>query len=369
MPTVPFLDLKADLEPLRRELDAAQARVLDRGNLILGPEVEAFEAEFAAYVGANYCVGVGNGFDALRLSLLGADLNAGDDVIVPSNTYIATWLAISAIGAHPVPVEPDPATFNIDPSLIGAAITERTKAVLPVHLYGHPVDMDPVIEIAGEYQLATIDDCAQAHGARYKTRLIGSLCDASAWSFYPTKNLGALGDGGAITTDDAALAERLRRLRNYGSAARGTNDEIGWNSRLDEIQAAFLRVKLKHLDENNRRRAEIAAFYLSALDGLPVKLPSIAAWADPAWHLFVIRAEDRDGLRGRLADRGVETFIHYPVAPHLQPAYRDLALTPGSLPISELLHTEVLSLPLGPHMKDNQVEFVVDALKDALTCR
>lgn len=366
MRTVPFLDLKPSLDSVRAELDAAHARVLERGWLILGPEVEAFEAEFAAYAGAKYCIGVGNGLDALRLSLEAADIGPSDDVIVPSNTYIATWLAVSAVGAQPVPVEPVETTYNIDASRIEEAITGNTKAILPVHFYGQPADMDAILAIARERELKVIDDCAQAHGARYKGNRVGALCNASAWSFYPTKNLGALGDGGAVTTDDADLAERLRLLRNYGTVGHGSNTVRGWNSRLDELQAAFLRVNLGHLDDWNRRRSEIASTYIDALGDLPVTLPDVPEWAEPSWHLFVVRVQKRDKIQAHLAEQGIETLVHYPIAPHLQLAYADLALGPGSLPISERLHDEVLSLPIGAHMDDNQVLSVVEAFKAIL---
>lgn len=369
MPKIPFVDLNASLdEEVKHDLAAASERVIARGHFILGQEVTAFEEEFADYVGARHCIGVGNGLDALRLALSAAGVGPGDEVIVPSNTYIATWLAVSAVGARPVPVEPDESTYNMDAGGIEAALTARTKAILPVHLYGQPADMSAINGIAHRHGLVVIDDCAQAHGARYKTKRVGALCNASAWSFYPTKNLGALGDGGAITTDDHELAEQLRLLRNYGSASRGANTVRGWNSRLDEIQAAFLRVKLKHLDGWNSKRSHIAGLYLKTMEGLPATLPFVPDWAEPAWHLFVIRLKDRNAIRARLAEIGVETLIHYPVAPHLQPAYSELGLGPGSLPIAERLHDEILSLPIGPHLSDNQVSSVAEALKKAVEC-
>ena len=258
---IPFLDLKAASTELREELDAAYHRVMDSGWYILGEEVDAFEAEWAAYCGVRYCVGVGNGLDALHLILRAMDIGTGDEVIVPSNTYIATWLAVSYAGATPVPVEPDPRTFNLDPTRVEAAITPRTRALLPVHLYGQPADMDGLLEVARRHDLRVVEDAAQAHGATYKGRRCGGLADAAGFSFYPGKNLGALGDAGAVTTDDDRIADRVRALRNYGSRRKYYHDEKGYNSRLDPLQAAFLRVKARHLDEWNGRRAELASRY------------------------------------------------------------------------------------------------------------
>lgn len=360
---IPFLDLKSPYVELKDELDAAYQRVMNSGWYILGKEVEAFEAEFALYCGSPYCIGVGNGLDALHLILRAMDIGPGDEVIVPSNTYIATWLAVSYAGATPVPVEPDVTTFNIDPSRIEAAITLRTKAILAVHLYGQPADMDPITEIAGKYGLKVIEDAAQAHGACYKGRRAGSLGDAAGFSFYPGKNLGALGDGGAVTTHDPELAERIRTLRNYGSKVKYHNEEKGYNSRLDELQAALLRVKLKSLDEWNARRATLAALYRKELCGSGLVLPSVPEWADPAWHLFVVLSENRDAVQRCLSEAGVGTMIHYPVPPHLQPAYEELQFSAGSFPIAEETSGKLLSLPMGPHLSEEGVLCVCSSIR------
>jgi dTDP-4-amino-4,6-dideoxygalactose transaminase len=363
--TVPFLDLHAAYLELRTEIDSAVARVLQSGHYIGGPEVERFEADFARYCEAAECIGVGNGLDALRLVLQAMDIGAGDEVIVPSNTFIATWLAVAQVGAVPVPVEPDPATFNIDPARIEAAITVRTRAIIPVHLYGQPADLDPILSLARRHGLRVIEDAAQAQGARHRGRRIGAHGDAVCWSFYPGKNLGALGDAGAVTTDDTDLAGRLRMLRNYGSRAKYVHEMAGVNSRLDPLQAAVLGVKLAHLDEWNARRRAIAAGYLAALPARALVLPTVPQWAEPAWHLFVVRHPDRDALHRRLAQIGVGTLIHYPVAPHRQGAFA--AMAGLSLPISERLHREVLSLPIGPHMGAAQAARVIEAVAEAVT--
>lgn len=363
---IPFLDLKPAYAELAEQLDAASRRVMASGWFVLGPEVEAFEAEFAAYCGTRYCVGVGNGLEAMELVLRAWDIGPGDEVIVPSNTYIATWLAVSAVGATPVPVEPDPRTHNIDAELIEAAITPRTRAILPVHLYGQPADMDAIMALAARRGLRVMEDVAQAQGARYKGRLTGSLAHAGAFSFFPTKNLGALGDAGAVTTDDAALADRLRVLRNYGSRQKYVNLEKGVNSRLDELQAALLRVKLPHLDAWNARRKALAAQYLAALKDLPgLGLPHVPQWADPAWHLFVVTSDRRDALTKALDEAGIGWLIHYPIAPHLQAAYAELGLAKGSMPIAERLAQTVLSLPVGPHMTSDAIDLVAAAVTRA----
>lgn len=354
----PYLELKA-------ELDAAYQRVMQSGWYILGQEVEAFEREFAAYVGVDYCVGVGNGLDALHLILRAYGIGPGDEVIVPANTYIATWLAVSYAGASPVPVEPVECTYNLDPQRIEAAITPRTKAILAVHLYGQTADMVPVNNLAQRYGLRVIEDAAQAHGACYRGRKAGSLGDAAGWSFYPGKNLGALGDAGAVTTNDAGLAERVRVLRNYGSKVKYYNDVKGFNSRLDPLQAAFLGVKLQHLEDWNAHRAKVATIYLRELARVPdITLPFVPEWAEPAWHLFVIRHPQRDKLQKYLTRTGIGTLIHYPVPPYLQEAYRDLGLPIGTFPVTEAMHRDVLSLPMGPHLQLEQVYQVVDALTE-----
>lgn len=363
---VPFLDLQPVYRRSQAAIDAALARVAGSGWFLLGQELAAFENDWARYccVGsAIHAAGVANGLDALHLSLLALGVGPGDEVIVPSNTYIATWLAVSQCGATPVPVEPDPATFNLDPTRIAAAITPRTKAVLPVHLYGQPADMDAINAVTRRRGLAVLDDCAQAHGAKYRDRMVGGLADISAWSFYPGKNLGAMGDGGGVTSGDAGLIERVKVLRNYGSKIKYHNEVKGFNSRLDEIQAAVLAAKLPALDAATDERRAIAARLLAGLRGCDLQLPHVPDWADPAWHLFVVRHRDRDGLQKRLAEQGIGTLIHYPVPPHLQPAYAELGLGPGAFPVAEGIHREVLSLPVWPGMSEAQIERVIAAVR------
>ena len=360
---IPFLDLKSTYLELRAEIDEAISRVMESGWYILGPEVDAFESEYAAFCGCKHAVGVANGLDALHLALRAMGVGAGDEVIVPSNTYIATWLAVSQCGAIPVPVEPVEATSNIDPDLVEAALTPRTKVILPVHLYGQPADMDPILAIAAKHGLRVLEDGAQAHGARYKGVRLGGHGDAVAWSFYPGKNLGAYGDAGAITTNDAALAEQLRVLRNYGSQVKYVNDVQGWNSRLDPLQAAVLRVKLAHLEEWNARRSAIAGRYLDGLRDAGVVLPEVPAWAEPAWHLFVVRSTQRNGLQARLGEAGIGTLIHYPLPPHRQQAYAGLGLSADAFPVANLLADQLLSLPIGPHQPEAATSAVIDAVR------
>jgi dTDP-4-amino-4,6-dideoxygalactose transaminase len=363
-PQVPFLDVGATYRELQSSIDQAVARALGSGWYILGPEVDAFEGAFADFVGARHCVSVANGLDALVLALAARGIGPGDEVIVPSNTYIATWIAVTRVGARIVPVEPDPETFNIDPAKLESAITPRTRAILPVHLYGLPADMDPIERSARQHGLFLLDDAAQAHGARYRDRRVGSLSDATAWSFYPGKNLGAFGDGGAITTDDSELADTLRSLRNYGSRVKYENDLVGYNSRLDPLQAAVLGVKLPYLEAWNARREAIAHLYLERLSGLPwLRLPQFPEGSRSALHLFVVRCENRTRVQEHLASMGIQTLVHYPIPPHRQAAYAHLQLAEGALPISELLHREVLSLPMGPHLAVEDAERVVHALR------
>jgi dTDP-3-amino-3,4,6-trideoxy-alpha-D-glucose transaminase len=365
---IPFLDLKAVYAELKPDLDAAYARVMQSGWFVLGKEVEAFEAEYAAYCGTKHCVGLGNGLEALELVLRAWDLGAGDEVIVPSNTYIATWLAVTAVGARVVPVEPTPAGPNIDPERIEAALTARTKAIMPVHLYGEPADMDAIMALANRRGLKVIEDVAQAQGARVRGRRTGSLGDAGAHSFFPSKNIGALGDGGAVTTDDERLAERLRVLRNYGSKVKYVNLERGFNSRLDELQAAFLRAKLPRLDAWNERRRAVAARYDDKLAGVPgLGLPRAPQWAEPVWHLYVVRTGRRADLIKALDKAGIGSLIHYPIPPHLQEAYADLGQGKGSYPLAEQLAETVLSLPMGPHMPLEAVDKVADVVRTALS--
>ena len=359
---VPFLDLRADYDEIGAELEAATLRVVRSGWYLLGAELTAFEQEFAAFTGARHCIGVANGLEALHLGLLALGVGPGDEVIVPSNTYIATWLAVSYIGATIVPVEPDERTYNLDPARLEAAIAPRTKAILPVHLYGQSCDMDAILTIAHQHGIRVLEDAAQAQGTTYRGRRVGALGDLTAWSFYPSKNLGALGDAGALTTDDDDLADRLRVLRNYGSRVKYVNEVRGFNSRLDEIQAAVLRVKLGHLDEWNARRRRIAARYLAELGTAGLTLPHADDPDGHIWHVFVVRHPNRDAFQGRLAAAGIATQIHYPTPPHLQDAYRDLAWGPGTFPVSEAIHREVLSLPIGPQMTDEQVDAVIGAV-------
>jgi dTDP-4-amino-4,6-dideoxygalactose transaminase len=344
--TVRFLDLRAIHASIRDELDEAVRRVVASGWYVLGPEVEAFENEWAAYVGARHCVSVGNGLDALTLTLRALGVGAGDEVVVPSHTFVATWLAVAASGATPVPAEVDPATYNVTAATVSAALTPRTRAVLPVHLYGAPC---PVTGVPG---VAVVQDAAQAHGVR-----TGGA--TACWSFYPGKNLGALGDGGAVTTDDDTLAETLRLLRNYGSRTKYVHEQAGVNSRLDEVQAAVLRVKLRHLDGWNAHRADLAKHYTAALSGVVATPPD-----GGVFHLYVVRTPDRDGVAHRLAARGVETLIHYPTPPHRQAAFAGLAY---DLPVADRLAAEVLSLPMGPHVDEAAADAVVDAVRAAVT--
>jgi len=337
---------------------------MESGCFVLGRELEAFEAEFAELCGTKHCVGVGNGLDALHLILRAMGVGPGDEVIVPSNTFIATWLAVCYAGATPVPVEPDPRTFNLDPNLIDAAVTGRTRVIMPVHLYGQPAEMDAVMAVAERHGLMVIEDNAQAQGARYKGRRTGGLGHAAATSFYPGKNLGAFGDGGAVTTNDHQLAERVRLLRNYGSRVKYLNEERGFNSRLDELQAALLRVKLEKLDEWNERRKIAAAAYLQAMAKIPgLTLPFVPEWSDPVWHLFVVRHAQRDKLQSELASANIGTLVHYPVPPHRSGAFCAEYSAPGFLPVAERLADSVLSLPIGPHIEQEHQLHVINVIQ------
>jgi dTDP-4-amino-4,6-dideoxygalactose transaminase len=359
---VPFLDLRSINAAYAARFATALDEALRSGWFVLGEGTSAFEREFAQYCGVRRCIGVANGLEAMQLVLTAWGVGPGDEVIVPSNTFIATWLAVTQVGATPVPVEPDEATYNIDPARLAAAITKRTRAIIAVHLYGHPADMEAIMEIAARYDLKVLEDAAQAHGALYKGRRVGSLGHAAAFSFYPGKNLGALGDAGGVTTDDEALADAVAMLRNYGSQVKYHNEVKGFNSRLDDLQARFLSLKLPDLDEQNRQRNEIAAYYRSSILTKQVVLPGTAQWAHPVWHLFVVRCHDRARVQSRLGAAGIGTLIHYPVPPHLQPAYRDLGLREGALPISERMHREVLSLPMWFGMSAEQMRHVAEAL-------
>lgn len=355
---VPFLDLHAGYIELKNELDEAYHRVMDSGWYILGDEVEKFEEEFAMYCEAENSVGVGNGLEALQLVLMAMDIGPGDEVIVPGMTFIATWLAVSHVGATPVPVDIYPGLYNIDVSLIERAITQKTKAIIPVHLYGQPADMDAILNIAKENHLRIIEDAAQAHGARYKGRRVGSLGDAAAFSFYPGKNLGAFGDGGSVVTNDKDLYRRLLRLRDYGAERKYHHVEKGLNSRLDPLQAAFLSVKLKHLDEWNQRRRSVAKCYLESLSACErITLPSVSAFSDSVWHLFVIASDKRDELQQSLHLSGIRTQIHYPSPVYDLEPYRS-----GDYPemlVADSHARKCLSIPIGPHLDNEQIDFIV----------
>ncbi len=366
--TVPFLDLRGVMGAHKARMMAAFERVLDSGWYVPGREVQCFEAAWAGYCGAQHAVGVANGLDALVLALEAVGVDAGDEVVVPASSCIDAWRAVSHLGAVPVPVEPDPASCNIDVTRIERAITPRTKALLPAHRYGQSADLAPIIAIARRHGLAVVEDAAQAHGACYRGERIGAHGDAVAWSFHPGKNLGALGDGGAVTTNRDDVADRIRMLRTHGSRPQHPNAVIGRNSRLDELQAALLTARLAALDGENAARAAIAERYLDELDGVGhgLVLPLVPAYASPVWHLFVVRHPRRNALAQALAGRGVGTMIHDPVAPHLQPPYRHLGLAAGALPLCERLHDEALSLPIGPTQTPWQTELVIDAVRGAL---
>ncbi len=365
MNRIPFFNLREMHREVQAELENAYRSVFGSDHFILGQETELFESEFGTYCGADHCVGVASGIDAIRLTLEACQIGPGDEVLVPSHTFIATWLAVSQAGATPVPVEPDITTCNIDAGLIEAAITEKTKAVIPVHLYGQPADMDPIMAIAKAYSLVVIEDAAQAHGARYKGCRVGSLAHAAAFSFYPAKNLGALGDGGAVTTDDAGIADRLRLLRNYGSKAKYRHEIPGHNSRLDELQAAFLRVKLAKLDTWNQRRRDIADQYSEKLDGANgLVLPRFPDTVEPVWHLYTIRHALRDELQQYLKEKQIGTLIHYPVPPHRSDIYRP---TSGKdLPLADEIARSTLSLPMGPDLQTGQIAHVCSQILEFL---
>ncbi|MEU0130861.1 DegT/DnrJ/EryC1/StrS family aminotransferase [Streptomyces sp. NPDC006289] len=368
MNKVPFYDLRElhAATGTQEEIDAAVLRVARSGVYLLGPELDSFEGAFAEYCENSHCVATGSGLAALELALTAMGVGPGDEVIVPAHTFVATWLAVSATGARPVPVEPGDDSFLLDTDRLEAVVTPRTRAVVPVHLYGHPVDLDAVDRFAGRHGLAVVEDAAQAHGARYRGRRVGSG-HAVAFSFYPGKNLGSLGDGGAVVTGDADLAERLRLLRNYGAREKYVHEVKGTNSRLDEMRAAVLAVKLPRLDGWNERRRAVAGRYTEAFAGLPgLRTPDVAPWAEHVWHQYVLRTPHRAAMRDRLAGAGVDTLLHYPVANHLAPAYAGQGVEPdGGLPRTERLAGEVLSLPIGPHLPDESVELVVDAVRAA----
>lgn len=361
---VPAFDLKAQYQQLRGEIDAALGRVLERGVFILGEEVAAFEQEFAAFCGVSQAVGLASGTSALHLGLLACGVGPGDEVITVSHSAVATVAAVEMTGARPVLVDVDPQRYTIDPQAAARALTPRTRALVPVHLYGCPAEMDPLLEIARKHDLAVLEDCAQAHGARYRGRPVGSFGAAAAFSFYPTKNLGAFGDGGALVTGDSRLAERVRLLRQYGWEQRYVSSLKGFNSRLDELQAAILRVKLRHLDEWNRRRQALAALYDANLPGGDLLPPARPQEAVHVYHQYVVRHPARERLREYLLGRGVQTQVHYPLPVHLQPAYTDLGYRRGDLPVSEMAAEQVLSLPIYPELDDDSVRTVCEVLGD-----
>ncbi len=361
---VPFVDLAAQYAAIEWDVNGAIARVLSRTDFILGRDVGLFEGEYAAFCETEHAVGVDSGTSALEMALMAYGIGRGDEVITTANTFIATTLAISYTGATPVLVDIDPQTYMMDPALLEGAITPRTKAIMPVHLYGHPVDMDPVLELAGRHNLIVIEDASQAHGARYKGRRVGSLGHAAAFSLYPGKNLGAYGDAGIVVTNDAKTAETLRLLRNYGSTKKYHHMLRGYNRRLDTLQAAILRVKLERIDAWNAIRRQHAQEYSQLLRGTSLALPVVADFAEPVYHLYVVRVPDRDSLQAHLHDRGISTVIHYPIPIHLQPAYRDLGYARGDFPITEGYADQILSLPMYPELTSDAIKYVTDAIQD-----
>jgi dTDP-4-amino-4,6-dideoxygalactose transaminase len=364
MSNVPFLDLKQDYLALKEELDAAYSRVMNSGYFILGPELEAFEGEFAAYCGTKHCIGVANGLDALVLALRALSIGPGDEVLVPANTFIASFLAVTAVGATPLAVPSDPRTYNIDTAQLDQFLTSKTKAIMPVHLYGQPADMDNVVTFARANKLWVIEDSAQAQGAKYRGQICGAIGDIAATSFYPAKNLGAFGDGGAVTTQSDELAQAVRRLRNYGSTSKYHHEVLGVNSRLDELQAAFLRAKLNKLDEWNARRTAVASAYTRALERSEVICPHVPDWAEPVWHLYVVRVNNRQLVQETLSKSGIHTSVHYPVPAHLQPCYG--AISAEHLRLVETQSHELLSLPISPFISFEQAGRVASALTQAI---
>lgn len=363
MTKIPFYDMTRQYQALQPAIDRAVRRVFERAWFILGEEGQRFEEEFASYLGAKHGIGVGSGTEALHLALLACGVEPGDEVITVPNTAVPTISAISFANAIPKLVDIDPATFTMDVNKLEAAITARTKAILPVHLFGQPVDLAPILEIARRHHLKVVEDACQAHGAMYGDRKAGTFGDAGCFSFYPSKNLGAYGDAGFVCTNDAEMADRLRLLRNYGQRRRYYHVTKGFNSRLDEVQAAILRTKLPYLDETNQRRRQIAAYYDKLLEEAPIHTPPRAKYGTHVFHLYVIRAPRRDALMAHLAEQGIETIIHYPVPVHLQEAYRDLQMDKGSLPAAEKAAEEIVSLPIYPEIHDHEVEAVAESIR------
>lgn len=363
---IPFLDVRSSYIELKEELDAAFQRVMESGKYINGQELKSFEREFALYCGAKYCVGVANGLDALRLALGGFSIGDGDEVIVPAHTFIATWLAVSSVGAKLIPVDINDKTFNLDPDKVEEAVTPSTKAIIPVHLYGQPADMDAIQTIADKHNLLVVEDAAQAHGAYYKKNRVGSLGDVAAFSFYPGKNLGAYGDGGAVVTNNSEVVKHIRMLCNYGSHEKYKHEAKGANSRLDEIQAAFLRIKLRKLDEWNERRREVSRIYSEYLSSIPDLItPFVPDWANPVWHLYVIRHPDRGRIIRALEKEQIGVLIHYPIPPHMTNAYKGLARPRHRFEITEAISGEIVSLPIGPHISPKEVAHILEVLVSA----
>jgi len=361
---IPFLNLKEMNKPFEAEFEIAYKEFINSGWYILGEKVTSFEEEYARFNTSSYAIGVANGLDALVLSLKALNIGDGDEVIVPSNTYIASWLAVSYVGATPIPVEPRIDTYNINPELIEAAITPRTKAIMPVHLFGQICEMDAIMKIADKHKLYVIEDNAQSQGATYKNKVSGSWGHCNATSFYPGKNLGALGDGGAVTTNDAKIARNVRVIRNYGSEKKYYNEVKGINSRLDELQAAFLSIKLKRLEEDNVKRQAVAAYYNESLVGIgDLILPVLAESTTSVYHLYVILTNKRDALQEYLKEKGIGTIIHYPIPPHLQEAYSDMGFIKGDFPIAEEIAADCLSLPISPYLEQHQQNEICDIIK------
>ena len=366
---VPFLDLKAQYQSIKPEIDAAVARVLDTCQFVLGSEVAGFEREFAAYCGAAECIALNSGTSALHLALLAAGVGQGDEVITVPFTFVASVAAVLYEGARPVLVDIDPRTFTMDPDAIEAAITPRTKAILPVHLYGQPADMDPILEVARRHGLVVIEDAAQAHGAKYKGRRIGSIADITCFSFYPTKNLGAYGEGGAVTTNNAEYARTIRMLRDWGQGGKYHHVLRGYNYRMEGLQGAILRVKLRHLEQWTEARRKVAAQNDRLLANCGVELPVEMPWARHVYHLYTLRSEDRDGLQAALLAEGIQTAVHYAVPAHLQPAYADLGYGKGAFPQSEAAASQVLSLPIYPELSEQAIASVAGAVKRAVAAK
>jgi dTDP-4-amino-4,6-dideoxygalactose transaminase len=363
MNKIPYLDLPAQIRSIRKDLDAAIARTLDNCSFCLGPDVTQFEKDFAKYIGAEHCVGFNSGTSALHVAMLLLGVGPGDEVITTPFTFVATSWAISYVGAKPVYVDIDNATFNLDPKLIERAITPRTKAVLPVHLYGHPFDLDPILAICEKHKLPLVEDAAQAHGAKYKGKTVGAFGDISCFSFYPGKNLGACGEGGALLTNNPAFAARARSLREHGSTVRYYHDEIGFNYRMEGFQGAVLGVKLKHLEKWTRERRRVAKRYTELLAGTPLQLPCEAGNAQSAWHLYVVRHPRRDDLKKHLDANGIGCALHYPVPLHVQKCYANLGHKSGDFPVAEKAARECISLPIYPELTDAQIRRVVEAIK------